>query len=190
MIVLASTSPRRSHLLSMLGIEHVVDPAGIPEEALPGESPRDTAVRLAGEKARAVALRRPDARVLAADTMVVLNGEVLGKPISPEEAKEMLMKLSGQMHTVVTGVALAHQGEILERCDETDVWFRSLDATEIAEYVETGEPLDKAGSYGVQGRGALLVDRIEGDFFSVMGLPVRLVAELMRESGLPYRFTR
>jgi septum formation protein len=175
----------------MLGIEHVVDPAEIDERAEPAELPETVAVRLAREKAEAVAARHePDTLVLAADTVVVLDRMILGKPTSPEDAERMLGQLSGRGHKVITAVALWRGGEVLERCDVTRVWFRKLNAEIISAYVATGEPLDKAGSYGVQGYGGVLIDRIDGDFFSVMGLPIRLVTDLLALAGAPYRFTR
>ena len=190
MIVLASSSPRRRQLLEMLGIPHVVDPSDIAEVAEPGESAGQMAVRLAREKALQVAARHPGARVLGADTVVVLGTRLLGKPDSPRDAMRMLADLSGREHRVVTAVALAHEGTVRQRHDVTRVWFRPFSQELIAAYVATGEPMDKAGAYGVQGYGAVLVERIEGDFFSVMGLPVRLVVELLEQSGEAYRFTR
>ncbi len=190
MIVLASRSPRRQQLLDMLGIEYEVDPAEIDERAEPGELPESLAVRLAREKSVVVALRHPDTPTLAADTLVVLDDVILGKPLSPEDAERMLGILSGRQHRVITAVALTVDGNTSERFDVTKVWFRQLDQDLIRSYVATGEPLDKAGSYGVQGRGAILVERIEGDFFGVMGLPLRLVVALLDSAGIPYRFTR
>ncbi|UCG85313.1 MAG: septum formation inhibitor Maf [Gemmatimonadota bacterium] len=190
MIVLASASPRRQQLLDMLGIEYEVDPAEIDERPELGELPEALAVRLARAKAVKVAQRHSGVPVLAADTLVVIDGIILGKPSSDVEAARMLGMLSGRQHRVVTAVALARGGETRELCDVTKVWFRSFDEEFIKEYVATGEPLDKAGSYAVQGRGAVLVRRIEGDFFGVMGLPIRLVISLLDAAGLPYRFTR
>jgi septum formation protein len=190
-MVLASASPRRRHLLEMLGIPHVVHPADVDETRLPGEVPEAMAVRLATAKASAVHVRRPDDLVLAADTVVIIDDQVLGKPAYPADAERMLALLSGRSHRVVTGVALVVPGgDVRERYDVTHVWFRELSADLIRSYVATGEPLDKAGSYGVQGVGAVLVERVDGDFFSVMGLPLRLVVELLEEAGRPYRFTR
>lgn len=189
-LVLASSSPRRRQLLEMLGIAHRVDPSNVPEVAEPGEPVERFAVRLAREKALQVAARHPGIPVLGADTVVVLGQELLGKPAAPADAIRMLRALSGREHRVVTAVALAQDGEVRDRYDVTRVWFRPLTSEMIDAYVATGEPLDKAGAYGVQGYGAVLVERIEGDFFSVMGLPVRLVIELLEAAGLPYRFTR
>ncbi len=190
MIVLASGSPRRRRLLEMLGIPHTVDAPEIDERFEPAELPEMHAARLAREKAQVVAERHPGSLVLAADTVVVLEDRVIGKPLSSADAERTLLALSGREHRVVTAVALTRDGQVWERCDITKVWFRRLSREVVRAYVETGEPMDKAGSYGVQGYGAVLVDRIEGDFFSVMGLPVRLVAELLELADSPYRFTR
>ncbi len=190
MIVLASGSPRRTQLLTMLGIAHEVDPAHVDETALPGEAPVAMAARLARTKALEVATRHPGRDVLAADTVVVLDGRILGKPASPADAERMLGRLAGREHRVVTAVAVARDGRVWERYDETSVWFRPLDDETIRTYVATGEPLDKAGAYGLQGLGAVLVERIAGDCFGVIGLPLRLVVDLLAEAGRPYRFTR
>ena len=190
MIVLASSSPRRHQLLDMLGIAHEIDPSSADERQLPGEGAEAMASRLAREKALDVARRHRGRWVLGADTVVVIDDELLGKPRSDADAEAMLGRLSGREHRVVTAVALARDGTVRERRDVTRVWFRSIDGPQIRAYVATGEPLDKAGAYGVQGYGAALVDRIEGDFFGVMGLPLRLVAELLEEAGMPYSFTR
>lgn len=190
MIVLASRSPRRAELLTRLGIPFEVDPADVDETVRDDETPVAYARRLAREKAAAVAARHPGRPVLGADTVVVLEGAVVGKPASPAEAEAMLGRLSGREHTVVTAVALARDGHVRERHDETRVRFRDLTADVIRDYVASGEPLDKAGAYGLQGGGALLVDGIVGDYFGVIGLPLRLVGDLLAEAGLPYRFTR
>lgn len=174
----------------MLGIPHLVDPSEVPEDARPGESGEQVAVRLARAKALQVAARHPGARVLGADTVVALDDRLLAKPESAADAARMLAELSGREHRVVTAVALAYEGQVQERHDVTRVWFRPLTKELIDGYVATGEPMDKAGAYGVQGYGAVLVERIEGDFFGVMGLPVRLVVELLEQSGVAYRFTR
>ena len=189
-LVLASSSPRRHQLLEMLGIAHEVDPSDLPERALPGERAEATATRLALSKASQVAGRHSGRWVLGADTLVAVGEEVLGKPGSPAEAEVMLGQLQGRDHRVVTAVALVRDGNAHERHDVTRVWFRGLSPGQIRAYVATGEPLDKAGGYGVQGYGAALVERIEGDFFSVMGLPLRLVVELLDRAGMPYNFTR
>jgi len=191
MIVLASGSPRRTQLLALIGVAHEVDAAhDVDETPLEGEEPGPLAQRLARAKAVAVAQRHPGRVVLAADTVVTLDGEILGKPATPAEAEAMLGRLGGREHTVLTAVAVATDGQVRERIDRTRVWFRPLSARTISDYVATREPMDKAGSYGLQGYGAVLVDRIEGDCFGVIGLPLRLVVELLGEVGVPYRFTR
>ena len=189
-IVLASSSPRRTQLLDMLGIRHEVDPAQINEDAHPGETAEGLARRLAREKAVAVSKRRAGKWVLGADTVVVVDGELLGKPDSPRHAEEMLGRLAGREHQVVTAVALVRDAAAHEACDITRVRFRPVSADLIRAYVQTGEPLDKAGAYGAQGPGAALIERIEGDFFGVMGLPLRLVVQLLDAAGMPYNFTR
>jgi septum formation protein len=166
-------------------------PPDVDETRLSGEVPEAMAVRLAAAKALAVLAARPDRLVLAADTVVTIDDHVLGKPDDAADAERMLALLSGRSHRVITAVALALPGgEVRERYDATHVWFRELSSATIAAYVATGEPLDKAGSYGVQGFGAVLVERVDGDFFSVMGLPLRLVVELLEGAGQRYRFTR
>ena len=189
MIVLASASPRRTQLLTLLGIAHEVDGGhDVDETPAPGEAPVALAVRLARAKADRVAARHPGRLVLAADTVVVLEGGMLGKPADPAEAEAMLAQLSGREHEVITAVALAAERRVALRVDRTRVRFRALDAETIRRYVATGEPLDKAGAYGLQGFGAVLVERIEGDCFGVIGLPVRLVVDLLADAGAPYRF--
>ena len=189
-LVLASGSPRRRQLLDMLGIEHRVVPPDVDETRRPGEAPADYVVRLAREKARAVSGRDPKPLVLAADTTVILGDELFAKPATVGEAVEMLGRLAGRTHQVYTGVALA-QGERVETAlDVSDVTFRRLARDQIANYVATGEPMDKAGAYAIQGKGAALIDGIRGDFFGVMGLPLRLVLDLLERFERPYRFTR
>ena len=168
----------------MLGIPHVVAPAEVQELRLPREAPLEYARRLARDKARAV----PGALVLGADTIVVLEEEVLEKPADPEDAFRMLRKLAGRRHEVITAICLIAQGEEHQAADTTAVFFRPVSDAELRDYVATGEPLDKAGAYGIQGYGAALIERIEGDFFSVMGLPVRLVLDLLARAGWEYRF--
>ncbi len=189
MIVLASGSPRRHELLERLRIDHIVDPAHVDERSEPGELPATLAVRLATAKAEAVAGRHQGKIVLAADTLVVVDGQVLSKPVDEGDAHRMLRALSGREHRVITAVAVARHGETRARYEVTRVWFRKLSPDRIRDYVATGEPLDKAGGYGLQGLGGILVERIEGDYFCVIGLPVGLTVELLEEMGRPYRFT-
>jgi septum formation protein len=175
--------PRRRQLLEMLGIPvRVVPPRS--EVRRPVETPVDYVERLAREKALAV----PGRLVLGADTTVVVRDEVLEKPVDAVDALRMLRKLQGRTHQVVTSIALVAGETIHQATDVTNVVFRRLDDVFLEAYVATGEPMDKAGAYGIQGYGAALVERIDGDFFSVMGLPIRLVLELLDEAGQPYRF--
>lgn len=187
-VVLASASPRRHELLSLIGIDHIVDPADIDETIKPGEAPAGHALRLAVEKACARARTHPEAVVIGADTVVVLDGKVLGKPPTLEASREMIRLLNGRTHTVVTAVAVAHAGTTREGTEEVAVTFKRLTAEEIDDYVATREGMDKAGAYGIQGFGATIVERIEGDFFAVMGLPLVRLIGLLRDSGLSYRF--
>jgi septum formation protein len=189
-LILASSSPRRHQLLDMLAIPHTIDAADLDETPLANEHAEAMARRLAREKAAVVAARNPGRWVLGADTVVVLEGKMLGKPASPADAESMLGRLAGREHQVVTAVALVRNGTVHEACDVTRVRFRPIGPDLIRAYVATGEPLDKAGAYGVQGVGAALIQRIEGDFFGVMGLPLRLVVDLLALAGMPYSFTR
>ena len=185
--VLASGSPRRREILYLLGLEHEVRPPGVDERLRPGEAPGVQARRLAVEKASSAAADGDDL-ILAADTLVVLGEEILGKPIDEADAVRMLVKLQGRKHEVHTGLALRLGDQIESDVAVTRVWFRSLDASECEEYVASGEPLDKAGAYGIQGLGAVLVQRIEGEYFNVMGLPVQLLLSLLARFGLRYAY--
>ncbi len=188
-IVLASQSPRRAQLLQQLGLHFEVQPADVDESYQQGETARAHVERLAREKARAIASRRPDALVIGSDTVVVLDGLVLGKPKSRNEAVDMLMQLQGRSHRVETGIAIASPGAVLLSDAETvHVYFRSFDRELAEAYVDTGEPLDKAGAYGIQGQGAALVERIEGNYFAVMGLPIGRLLILLRAAGWRYNF--
>ena len=187
-VVLASQSPRRRELLALIGIPHEVRPADIDESQLPHEEPVPHAERLAREKALRIAGADPGAVVIAADTIVVLDGEVLGKPGDREDAIRMLDALSGRTHTVHTAVAVARDGQLRSGVESVEVTFRPLDAALIARYVDTGEPMDKAGAYGIQGYGATLVERIHGDYFAVMGLALGRMVGLLRDLGVDYDF--
>jgi septum formation protein len=187
-VILASSSPRRRELLALVGIAHEVVPADVDETPFPHEAPAAYCERLAREKALAVAHRFPDAVTIGADTTVVIGGVLLGKPEDQADARRMLGLLSGRTHTVHTAVAVARGDALVSGVEDVAVTFRPLDDGEIADYVATREPMDKAGSYGIQGYGATIVERIDGDYFAVMGLPlVRLVA-LLRRVGVAYRF--
>lgn len=188
-LVLASTSPRRRAVLEQLGLSFdVVAPPAEAERCWDGREPPDTfALEIARAKARAVASRRPGALVVAADTIVVLDGDVLGKPADPDEARRMLARLGGREHVVHTGIAIiTPEGAEGAGVEATAVAIRALSVAEIDAYVVTGEPLDKAGAYGIQGLGAALVERVRGCYFNVMGLPVTRLLALLRELRYPY----
>lgn len=185
-VVLASASPRRRDLLTLIGVPHDVRAADIDETCRLGEKPRAHAERLAREKAAAI--DAPDAVTIGSDTIVVVDGEVLGKPRDRAQAAEMLRRLSGRAHVVMTGVAVRWKGRVASDVEEVGVTFRELSDHDIDRYIETGEPMDKAGAYGIQGFGATIVDRVDGDYFAVMGLPVNRMVKLMRQLGLTYDF--
>jgi len=187
-VVLASASPRRRQLLNLIGIAHDVRPANIDETMRQRETPRRHAERLAREKATAIAARDPDLITIGADTVVVINRRVLGKPRDEAEAIQMLTQLNGRQHTVITAIAVARGRKLRSSIEEVQVKFRRLRDDEIEAYVATGEPMDKAGAYGIQGYGATIVERIEGDYFAVMGLPLARLTALMRDLGVRYRF--
>ena len=189
-IVLASGSPRRRQLLEMLRIPFRVIPPDVDEHVLPGEKPHDYVTRLSRAKAQAVVQRAPGEVILAADTTVVLGGKIFEKPTSPTNAVEMLEQLQGKTHDVLTAVAVAENGRLEQALDVSRVTFRPNSRKTLEEYVATGEPLDKAGAYAIQGLGAPLIERVEGDFFGVMGLPLRLALDLLAKFDRPYRFTR
>ncbi len=184
-LVLASASPRRRELLAGLGLEFEVRPTAVDETPLPGETAAICVERLARAKADSEAA--PDELVLAADTLVVLAGEILGKPAGPEEAEAMLARLAGRDHLVMTGVAVrdGSTGRTLSGVETTRVAVAPLTPEEIARYVASGEPLDKAGAYAIQGLGALFVEAIEGNYTNVVGLPLPLTARLLAELGHP-----
>lgn len=182
-IVLASASPRRRQLLEMLGVEPLrILPAEGEEVSVPGRSPRDTVLELSAAKAREVAGKvSPEDVVIAADTVVAVGGEIFGKPADASEAGKMLGRLSGGTHSVYTGLAVMRGDRRLAGCEETRVRFRRLTPEEIDAYIATGEPMDKAGAYAVQGRASLFVEGIEGDFFNVMGLPLCRLGKMLLE---------
>ena len=187
-VVLASASPRRRDLLNLIGIAHEVRPANIDETMRPREAPRRYAERLAREKASAIATRDPDLVTIGADTVVVINRKVLGKPADADDAARMLRMLSGREHTVITAVAVSRGRKLRSAIEEVRVKFRRLRDDEIDAYIAMGEPMDKAGAYGIQGYGATIVERIEGDYFAVMGLPLVRLVGLMRDVGVRYEF--
>ncbi|HUE87548.1 MAG TPA: Maf family protein [Vicinamibacterales bacterium] len=185
MLILASSSPRRADLLRAAGIPFHVVPVEVDETVLRLEPPGEHVRRLAREKADAALSTNPDAVVLAADTIVLAGGEVMGKPRDGDDAVRMLRLLSGREHEVLTGVALVARRGVVVEVSRTRVWVNPLSETEIAEYVATGEPLDKAGAYGIQGIGSRFIDRIQGSYSNVVGLPVALVYRLLK--GYPER---
>jgi septum formation protein len=189
-LVLASQSPRRAELLQRLGLDFEIVPAEIDESYVDHEMPAVHAERLAREKAFAISHRRPDALVVGSDTIVVLGSDVLGKPRDGEDAVEMLERLSGREHQVFTGVAVAHGGRVESDLERVTVRFRNVDRRACEEYVATGEPMDKAGAYGIQGFGSALVESIHGDYFAVMGLPVVCTLKLIQRFGWRYAFGR
>ena len=184
-LILASQSPRRQELLGVLTPDFSVCPADIDETLEPGLSLTEQVARLAARKAEAVRRIHPDAAVIGSDTIVACEGTVLGKPRDEDEARRMLNLLSGRTHQVVTGVALAlPNGETLRDATVTKVTFAPLVRREVSDYIRSGEPMDKAGAYGIQGRGARFITGIEGDYYSVMGLPVRRLYEMLRAAEI------
>ena len=191
-LILASASPRRVELLHNAGIAFDVEPASIHEAPTAEEAPLQYAQRLARDKARAVRARHPDAVVLGADTVVVVDDYLLEKPTDAEDAARMLRLLSGKTHQVITGVCLAASGFERTEAEVTQVTFTTMSESEIADYIATGEPMDKAGAYGIQGMASRWVERIEGDYFNVVGLPVarvyRMLMERNEDKGMAIQF--
>jgi len=185
-IVLASASPRRKALLSGIGLKFKTESSNFQEEVPRGLEPHDLVRSMSLKKAQAVAARHRNALVIAADTVGVLDGQILGKPHSVQDARAMLEQLSGWSHTVITGFTIIDTGDnkTLSRSVETRVYFKRLTQQDIDAYVNTGEPLDKAGAYALQGLGGLLVERIEGDCSNVIGLPLSALAEALEEFGV------
>jgi len=179
MLILASSSPRRRELLIQAGIAFTVQPSDIDESHRPGESPIAFTQRLAREKAEAIFAKHPQATVLGADTIVVCNEEILGKPADAQDAARMLQMLSGRVHQVITGVALISPYGIQTQTDTTTVAMRKISEEEIKIYIATGEPMDKAGAYAIQGGAAPFITHIEGDYTNVVGLPVKLVQQML-----------
>jgi septum formation protein len=189
-VVLASSSPRRHQLLELIGVAHEVRAADVDETYIPGEQPDSYAERLARAKAELVSVDNRGALLIGADTIVVVDGKVLGKPRDENDAARMLGMLSGRAHDVMTAVAVSHEGRTASAVEKVSVTFRDLSDEEITSYIATGEPMDKAGAYGIQGYGATIVRRIDGDFFAVMGLSLMRVVELMAQLGVRYGFPR
>ena len=180
-LVLASGSPRRAEILNSVGWEFTKHVADIDEASLADETPERYVLRLACEKAEAVAVKFPHEIVLGADTTVVISGQIIGKPADLADARRMLRLLAGNWHEVLTGVAIVAHAETLSAVRRTRVKFAPMTDSEIAFLAERGDPLDKAGAYAVQAQAALFIERIEGDYWNVVGLPVNLVYELIKK---------
>jgi septum formation protein len=185
-IILASASPRRRELLALTGLKFKVDPGDYQEDMSIPLDPHRLSRFLSLEKAKDVAARHRDALIIAADTFIVFRGSLLGKPHTKREARRMLLMLSGRRHSVITGFTILDtaSGKRLSRSVETTVFFRKLTGKEIDAYVRSGEPLDKAGAYAIQGLGAIVVRKIEGDYFNVIGLPLNALAEGLKKFGI------
>jgi septum formation protein len=184
MLILASRSPRRREILARAGIPHVVRPAEVDESIADGEDPREYVRRLARTKAEAVE-SGPDDLVLGADTVVVVDREVLGKPADSDDARRMLARLAGREHEVLTGICLRSRAILAEDTETTRVRFTGLSEAEIEEYIASGEPMDKAGAYAIQGLASKFIDRIEGCYFNVVGLPVAKLYMHLRRMQAP-----
>ncbi len=185
-IILASASPRRKELLTLMGLKFRVNVSDYEEDLGIKLKPHELAKYLSLEKARAVAGKYKDALIIAADTFIVFKGKLLGKPHTEKEAMRMLTLLNGKSHSVITGYTVldTNTGKKSSCSVETTVWFRNMAASELRAYVKTGEPLDKAGAYAIQGIGSLIVKKIEGDYFNVIGLPVASLAVTLKKFGI------
>lgn len=183
-IILASASPRRKDILQKAGLEFSVEPSNSGEDFDSKLSPTQIAENLSLAKAKNIASNHKNALIIGSDTIVVLDGEILNKPLTKEEAEDMLEKLSGNTHSVISGFAVIEGERIITGFEETKVKFRSLSKEEILEYIITGEPMDKAGAYGIQGGAGKFVEAIEGDYFNVVGLPLFALSDALREFGI------
>jgi len=183
-IILASQSPRRRELLTLMGLDFTVITSDVEENPPKDASVAEVVSALALQKAEAVAKNHPDACVIGADTVVYLEGNILGKPHTPENARKYLSRMQGKQHTVYTGVAVIANGKADVRVDTTDVTFAPMTDEEIEWYVSTGEPLDKAGAYGVQGPGGIFVKHIKGNYFNVIGMPLPLLYRMLLDAGV------
>jgi septum formation protein len=185
-IILASASPRRKELLEKIGLKFDVEPSDYEEDISPGIEPHKLAKSLSLKKAELVAKNYENALVIAADTFIVINDEVLGKPLTENEARRMLRTINGRQHSVITGFTIIDTGnsKAITRSLETKVHIKKLTSKEIDSYVESKEPLDKAGAYAIQGLGSVIVEKIEGDYFNVIGLPLSAVVESLKEFGV------
>lgn len=185
-IVLASSSPRRKEILKATGLKFTIDAGDYEEDMTLGLKPHQLAKFLSSEKAAAIAVKYTNALVIAADTFIVFKDHLMGKPHTKEEARRMLTLLNGKAHSVITGFTIidTNTKKRLSRSVETKVYFRKLTVSEIEAYIKTGEPLDKAGAYAIQGIGAIIVKKIEGDYFNVMGLPLSSLTEVLKKFGV------
>ncbi len=185
-IILASASPRRKELLEKIGLKFEVEPSNYEENISSELGPHELAKSLSLEKAKLIAKNHKNALVIAADTFIVLEGAILGKPRTETEARKMLGTISGRQHSVITGFTIidTETNKALSKSVETRVYIRKLTSTEIAAYVESKEPLDKAGAYAIQGLGSVIVEKIEGDYFNVIGLPLSALAQSLKEFGV------
>ena len=187
-LILASSSPRRKELLENLRLTFAISSSDVDESFEPGLSPEEVVMELAHRKAEIIFKKNPDAFVIGADTIVVANGQILGKPANEAEACNMLKRLSGRQHDVYTGVSIMSPKSSTQFFEKTEVWFWELTDEDILHYVQSGEPLDKAGAYGIQQLGSMLVKKINGDYFAVVGLPVARTIRELKRCGyqLPY----
>ncbi len=183
-IVLASQSPRRRELMTLMGLNYEAVVSEVEETVPENAEPGALVERLALEKAQAVFEQHSDACVIGADTIVYIDGEILGKPLDDADAANILKRLQGRSHTVYTGVAVLAPGRTDVRHDEARVTFAPMTDAEIAWYIVTGEPRDKAGAYGIQGPGGMFVERVEGNYFTVIGMPLPLLYRMLREAGV------
>ena len=185
-IILASASPRRKELLKKIGLRFKVEPSNYEEDIPSGLEPHELAQKISLEKAKVVAVKHQNVIVIAADTFIVFGGRILGKPRTEKEAREMLEAISGESHSVITGFSIIDTGKnkTLSKSVETKIYIRKLTSAEIDAYVKSKEPLDKAGAYAIQGLGAVFVEKIEGDYFNVIGLPLSALTEALKEFGI------
>ncbi|MGQ9705406.1 MAG: Maf family protein [bacterium] len=183
-LILASNSPRRKAILEMLNIPFIQVPPKTDDEIEEGECSEEIATMSAKKKAESVVNDYPQNPILGADTIVTIDGIILRKPKDKSDARRMLRLLSGRLHTVISALCIVMNGRIISDCDKTFVRFRNITENEIAEYINTGEPLDKAGAYAVQGKGAMLIEEIYGDFYNVMGLPVAKLYRILNKIGI------
>jgi septum formation protein len=185
-IILASASPRRKELLEKIGLRFTIDPSGCAEETAAGLTPHELVRQISLDKANAVAAKHPDSIIIAADTIGVIGEKILGKPHTAHEAVKMLRMISGKSHLVITGFTVLDTAtnKRVTVTTDTTVYIKKLSAAEIEAYVKTGEALDKAGAYAIQGKGALLVEKIEGDFYNVVGLPLSALAQTLKSFGV------